>query len=85
MGIRALIITALSFAVSASSQTPLQKMVINYPTRTAQVWPLYIAKDAGYYQKYGFDVNLLFRVHPARIAMLVSGEAVMTAYTSNRP
>lgn len=45
------------------------------------MWPLYIAKEAGYYQKYGFDANLLFGVHPAGIAMLVSGEAVMTAYT----
>ncbi len=58
-----------------------QKIVINYPTRSAQVWPLYIAKDGGYYQKYGFDANLIFGVHPAGIAMLVSGEAVMTAYT----
>ena len=63
------------------AQAPLQKITINYPTRTAQVWPMYIAKDAGYYQKYGFDTNLLFGVHPAGIAMLVSGEAVMTAYT----
>src|SRR5580658_9549839 len=60
---------------------PLQKIVINYPTRTGQVWPLYIAKDGGYYQKYGFDASLVFGVHPAGIAMVVSGEAVMTAYT----
>jgi ABC-type nitrate/sulfonate/bicarbonate transport system substrate-binding protein len=59
----------------------LQKISINYPTRTGQVWPLYLAKEGGYYQKYGFDVNLVFGVHPAGIAMVVSGEAVMTAYT----
>src|SRR5215472_5860970 len=64
-----------------SAQAPLRKITINYPTRTAQVWPMYIAKEGGYYQKYGFDTNLLFGVHPAGIAMVVSGEAVMTAYT----
>jgi ABC-type nitrate/sulfonate/bicarbonate transport system substrate-binding protein len=60
---------------------PAQKITINYPTRTAQSWPLYIAKEGGYYQKYGFDATLVFGVHPAGIAMVVSGEAVMTAYT----
>ena len=64
-----------------AQQAPLQKITINYPTRTGQVWPLYLAKEGGYYRKYGFDVNLAFGVHPAGIAMVVSGEAVMTAYT----
>src|SRR5947209_6624619 len=71
---------ALAMASCALAQ-PLQKITINYPTRTGQVWPLYLAKEGGYYQKYGFDVNLVFGVHPAGIAMIVSGEAVMTAYT----
>lgn len=60
---------------------PAQKITINYPTRTAQSWPLYIAREGGYYQKYGLDATLVFGVHPAGIAMVVSGEAVMTAYT----
>jgi ABC-type nitrate/sulfonate/bicarbonate transport system substrate-binding protein len=38
-------------------------------------------KEGGYYQKYGYDVSLVFGVHPAGIAMIVSGEAAMTAYT----
>jgi len=59
----------------------LQKITINYATRTAQVWPLYIAKEGGYYQKYGLDATLVFAIHPAAIAMVVSGEAVMTPYT----
>jgi len=59
----------------------LQKITINYATRTGQVWPLYIAKEGGYYQKYGLDANLVFAIHPAGIAMVVSGEAVMTPYT----
>jgi ABC-type nitrate/sulfonate/bicarbonate transport system substrate-binding protein len=72
---------ALSFALPASAQGQLEKVTINYPARTGTTWPLYIAKEGGYYQKYGLDVNLVFGVHPAGIAMVVSGEAVMTNYT----
>ena len=57
-----------------------QKIKINYPARTGTTWPLYIAKEGGYYSKYGLDVDLVFGVYPAGIAMLVNGEAVMTNY-----
>ena len=60
---------------------PLQKITINYPARTGSNWPLFIAKEGGYYQKYGLDVTLVFGVHPAGIAMLVNGDAAMTNYT----
>jgi ABC-type nitrate/sulfonate/bicarbonate transport system substrate-binding protein len=75
----ALIMTAA--ALLPQSQQQLTPITINYPTRTGQVWPLYIAKEGGYYAKYGYDVKLAFGVHPAGIAMLVSGEAAMTPYT----
>src|SRR5580692_5621320 len=67
-------------ALSALAQTPLQKITVNYAARTGTTWPLYAAKEGGYYQKYGLDVNLVFAVHPAGIAMVVSNEAVMTNY-----
>ena len=67
-------------AAGAAAQTPLQKITVNYAARTGTTWPLYLAKEGGYYQKYGLDVNLVFAVHPAGIAMVVSGEAVMTNY-----
>jgi ABC-type nitrate/sulfonate/bicarbonate transport system substrate-binding protein len=75
---------AILIAISVTCVTAQQQLTpitINYPTRTGQVWPLYIAKEAGYYAKYGYDVKLAFGVHPAGIAMLVSNEAVMTPYT----
>ena len=55
----------------------LQKVTINYPNRSGSNWPLFIAKEAGIYEKYGLDVKLVFGVHPAGIAMLVSGEGQM--------
>ena len=59
----------------------LQKVTINYPTRSGASWPLYIAKEGGYYAKQGLDVDLQFGVHPAGVAMLTSGQAVMVNHS----
>jgi ABC-type nitrate/sulfonate/bicarbonate transport system substrate-binding protein len=70
-------VLALPFAALTApvfGQGQLQKVTINYPSRSGANWPLFIAKEGGYYQKYGLDANLIFGVHPAGIAMLVSGE-----------
>ena len=69
----AFLLGVMMFAVSAQGQ----KININYPNRSGSNWPLFIAKEGGYYQKYGLDVNLVFGIHPAGIAMLVSGEGQM--------
>jgi ABC-type nitrate/sulfonate/bicarbonate transport system substrate-binding protein len=63
-------------AVSLPGQA-LQKITINYPNRSGSNWPLFLAKDGGYYQKYGLDVTLTFGVMPTGVAMLASGEAQM--------
>ena len=68
-------------AVPAAWAQQLQKITINYPTRSGASWPMYMAKDGGYYQKYGLDVTLAFGVHPAGIAMLTSGEGKMANYS----
>jgi len=57
-----------------------QKIIINFPTRSGASWPLFIAKEGGYYQKYGLDASLVFANHPAGVAMVISGEAQMTSY-----
>lgn len=66
--------------VQAQAPPNLQKITINYATRTGTTWPLYIAKEGGYFEKYGLDANLVFGVHPVGIAMIVSGQAEMTNY-----
>src|SRR5580698_3106791 len=58
----------------------LKDITVNYPAKATANWPLFLAKEGGYYQKYGLDAKLVFAVHPAGIAMLVSGEAKMTNY-----
>ena len=62
------------------AQAP-QKVTINYPTRSGASWPLYLARDGGYYKKYGLDVDLQFGVHPTGVAMLTSGQAVMVNHS----
>src|SRR3984957_3357320 len=74
------IFIAVLLAYAAVAQTP-QAITINYPAKAPANWPLFVAKESGAYQKYGYNVNLVFGVHPAGIAMVVSGEAAMTNYT----
>jgi ABC-type nitrate/sulfonate/bicarbonate transport system substrate-binding protein len=62
----------------SAQQSPLQKIKINFPTRSAGSWPLFIAREGGYYQKYGLDVDLVFGSGNVGVAMIASGEAVMT-------
>lgn len=74
-----IILASLAVAVAAAQQP--QKITISFPTRSASSWPIFMAKEGGYYQKYGLDANVVFGVHPAGIAMIISGEAQMTNYS----
>ena len=67
-------------APSLAQAQAAQKITIAYPTRSGASWPMFIAREAGFYAKYGLDVNLVFGVHPAGIAMLTGGEAQMANY-----
>jgi ABC-type nitrate/sulfonate/bicarbonate transport system substrate-binding protein len=40
-----------------------------------------MAKEGGYYQKYGFNAKMVFAPHPSGMAMLVGGQAEMTNYS----
>jgi len=75
------LIVVAAFRASSEPRQQLQKITISYPTRTGQSWPLYIAKEGGYYQKYGLDAEIVFSVSPAGIAMVISQQAAMTPYT----
>src|SRR5215470_10377415 len=76
-----ILLAPLIFSSAFAQPAHLQKVTINYATRTGTTWPLYIAKEAGYFQKHGLDANIVFGVHPAGVAMVVSGEATMTNYS----
>jgi ABC-type nitrate/sulfonate/bicarbonate transport system substrate-binding protein len=58
---------------------PLQKSVAMVGARSGASWPLWIAKEARLYAKYGLDVELVYAVHPAPIAAVITGHAAMTS------
>jgi len=75
------IVSALVVICSVPAHVqPLQAITVNYPTRSGASWPLFIAKEGGYYQRQGLDVTLVFAGHPAGIAMVVSDQAQMSSY-----
>jgi ABC-type nitrate/sulfonate/bicarbonate transport system substrate-binding protein len=73
-----LLIAIVVLVPSFIAQGQLQKTAINFPTRSGASWAMFIAKEGGYYQKYGLDVNLVFGAGTIGIAMISSGEAAMT-------
>jgi ABC-type nitrate/sulfonate/bicarbonate transport system substrate-binding protein len=79
-GVAALLTAVLVMGTSQTRNQQLQKVTLNYPTRSGASWPLFIAKEGGYYQKHGLDVTLVFAGHPAGIAMVVSDQAQMSSY-----
>jgi ABC-type nitrate/sulfonate/bicarbonate transport system substrate-binding protein len=82
------LVIALSY-VLAPGQAPsapaqaLQKTVAMVGARSGASWPLWIAKDARLYAKYGLDVELVYAVHPGPIAAIISGHAAMTSSGSD--
>jgi ABC-type nitrate/sulfonate/bicarbonate transport system substrate-binding protein len=62
---------------------PLQKTVAMIGARSGASWPLWIAKDARLYAKYGLDIELVYAVHPGPIAAIISGHAAMTSSGSD--
>src|SRR5262245_14922347 len=76
------VITPLGGFDLAPAQT-LQKSVAMVGARSGASWPLWIAKDARLYAKYGLDVELVYAVHPGPIAAIISGHAAMTSAGSD--
>ncbi len=66
--------------VGALAQAKTKLKGIN-PTRSSSSWTMWLAKEAGYYEKYGLEVTPEFGVHPVGIAGLISGDVQFTNYS----
>jgi len=77
-GLAITIAVSCTAATSVSAQS-LQKTVAMIGARSGASWPLWIAKEARLYAKYGLDVELVYAVHPAPIVAVISGQAAMTS------
>ncbi len=73
----------VSIAAANVFAQPLQKTVAMVGARSGASWPLWIAKEARLYAKYGLDVELVYAVHPGPIAAIISGHAAMTSAGSD--
>jgi ABC-type nitrate/sulfonate/bicarbonate transport system substrate-binding protein len=77
------IVATLESAMMTVDAQPLQNTVAMVGARSGASWPLWIAKDARLYAKYGLDVELVYAVHPGPIAAIISGHAAMTSSGSD--
>jgi ABC-type nitrate/sulfonate/bicarbonate transport system substrate-binding protein len=75
------LVMALGLLISSEGrpQNPLHKVVAMVGARSGASWPLWLARDGGYYRKHGLDVELVYAVHPAPMAAVISGQAAMTS------
>jgi len=71
------IASILAFAQPAA--TDVKKVVAMFGARSGASWPLWMAKEGAYYRRHGLEVEMVFGVHPAPIAAIISGHAVMTS------
>jgi NitT/TauT family transport system substrate-binding protein len=64
-------------AADAGSQQPLKKVVIGYSGISISQTPGWVAYEAGFFRKYGFDAQLLFVESGSRMVQtLISGDVV---------
>jgi ABC-type nitrate/sulfonate/bicarbonate transport system substrate-binding protein len=75
--------SCLHLSAALALAQPLQKTVAMIGARSGASWPLWIAKDARLYDKYGLDVELVYAVHPAPIVAVITGQAAMTSSGSD--
>lgn len=65
---------ALSAAAKPSAGPAGSKLVVSYGELVPQSVPIFLASDAGLYQKNGLDVDMRLIVSSAEMAALVAGE-----------
>src|SRR5215510_11617122 len=61
--IMALLLSPISTFAQSSPPAKLQKVTALYGARSGASWPMWMAKDGGYYGRQGLDVELVFGVH----------------------
>ena len=76
-------VALITYSASLAFAQPLHKTVAMVGARSGASWPLWIAKEARLYAKYGLDVELVYAVHPGPIAAIISGHAAMTSAGSD--
>ena len=66
----AVIAAVLVMGMVGTQAQQLQKVTLNYPTRSGASWPLFIAREGGYYEKQGLDAYY-------ELLKLVEGKSIL--------
>jgi NitT/TauT family transport system substrate-binding protein len=78
-------IGSTAMAAEGGSQQPLKKVVIGYSGISISQTPGWIAYEAGFFRKYGYDAQLLFVESGSRMVQtLISGD-VLAAVVAGAP
>ena len=49
---------SLGMNLQATSAAPLTKIRVGYPSPSASMYPLFVTKEAGLFEKHGLDADL---------------------------
>ena len=79
--ILSLVILAVSFSGKALDAASAPKSIIAHAAVNARVLPLWMAKEQGFFNKYGVPADMIFiRQAPTLVAALTSGD-IQIGYT----
>ena len=73
-----LLLAALALVIGTSTATagaaPLQRIKVGYPSPSASMYPLFVTKEAGLFEKYGLDAELIYVQGVQLIQVHVAGQ-----------
>lgn len=64
----------IAISTAAAGAAPLQKIKVGYPSPSASMYPLFVTKEAGLFEKYGLDAELIYVQGVQLIQVHVAGQ-----------
>jgi ABC-type nitrate/sulfonate/bicarbonate transport system substrate-binding protein len=68
---------ALALASAVKAGAAADQVAIAYQALSGNVWPIFIAQEGGYYEKYGLAVKPVLSAYPSGVVMLRNDQATM--------
>jgi NitT/TauT family transport system substrate-binding protein len=80
----ALLALTITIALCANSSdadaaAALTKIRVGYPSPSASMYPLFVTKEAGFFEKYGFDAELIYVQGVQMVQIHVAGQLDFTS------
>ena len=66
-------------ASDSDAATALTKIRVGYPSPSASMYPLFVTKEAGLFEKYGFDAELIYVQGVQMVQVHVAGQLDFTS------